>query len=99
MSKMIRTSLGVIEGFVQNQVEKYLGIPFAEPPVGALRFKTAVAKQPWDGILHAKGFRKDPIQLNLIRDFSHYSEDCLYLNIWVCQRRSRLRCTGRPRHV
>lgn len=83
MSKMIRTALGVIEGFVQNQVEKYLGIPFAEPPVGALRFKTAVAKQPWDGILQAKGFRKDPIQLNLIRDFSHYSEDCLYLNIWV----------------
>ncbi len=88
MSTIVQTPLGTVRGFAVDGVEKYLGIPFAEPPLGPLRFKTAVPKGPWTGILDADGFRKDPFQINLIKDASHYSEDCLYLNIWAPEDRS-----------
>jgi len=39
--------------------------------------------EPWEGVLEAKGFRKDPMQSNLVLGPEFYSEDCLYLNIWV----------------
>ncbi|KAK4876784.1 hypothetical protein RN001_009290 [Aquatica leii] len=57
------------------------GIPYAEPPIGDLRFEEAQDAQPWDGILEAtklhqciqKGFT--PLIFG--------DEDCLYVNIYV----------------
>jgi para-nitrobenzyl esterase len=69
-------------------VRAYLGIPFAEPPVGQLRW---AAPKPirWDGIFNAD--RKGPECIQVLRphNINHYfgeepsSEDCLYMNVWT----------------
>ncbi len=66
----------------------YLGVPFAAPPTGALRW---AAPQPlsWSGVWNAD--RKGPACIQVLRphDINHYfgeeptSEDCLYANIWT----------------
>lgn len=83
MTQPIQTPFGLVSGAAHEGVTRYLGVPFAKPPVGDLRFRDPQLPQPWSGVLEAVGYRKDPIQRNLELDVSHYSEDCLYLNIWV----------------
>ena len=53
---IIETKAGKIQGYSENDVEVYKGIPFAEPPVGELRFLPPVAKKAWDGVLEAKKY-------------------------------------------
>ena len=75
-------------------VTSFLGIPFAEPPVGQRRFRRAEPKKSWQGIYDANAYPDACFQFvdtsypgfqgsemwNPNRDMS---EDCLYLNIWV----------------
>lgn len=58
MSHVVTTSLGKIEGFKNENSGQYcfFGIPYAEPPIGALRFKPTQPKNPWDGIFKATHF-------------------------------------------
>ena len=48
---IIETKSGKIQGYSEIGVEAYKGIPFAEPPIGDLRFSPPIAKEPWDGLL------------------------------------------------
>ncbi|KAE9548030.1 hypothetical protein FO519_008759 [Halicephalobus sp. NKZ332] len=63
----------------------FLGIPFAKPPVGELRFKKPQPPDPWDGTLKAVKYKSRSIQKDFIWDTIELktgkSEDCLYLNI------------------
>src|SRR5581483_6713053 len=76
----------------------FLGIPYAEPPVGSLRFKPTRPKQPWTGMLDASRFGHASAQPFDVReggveDFIDDpnavdgrcigSEDCLTLNVWT----------------
>lgn len=69
-------------------VKAYLGIPFAKPPTGELRWKPP---QPisWDGIWNADRRGPECIQVLRAHDINHYfgeeptGEDCLYLNLWA----------------
>ena len=69
-------------------VRAYLGVPFAAPPVGRLRW---APPQPtrWDGIFNADRKGAECIQVLRPHDINHYfgeeptSEDCLTLNLWV----------------
>jgi para-nitrobenzyl esterase len=69
-------------------VRAYLGIPFARPPVGPLRW---VAPQPmhWEGVWNADRKGAECIQVLRPHNINHYfgeeatSEDCLYLNLWT----------------
>ena len=83
----VKTQYGVLEGFEENGVKKFLGVPFAQAPVGDLRWKAPQPVQPWEGVREAKQFGDDPMQLNVFGDMnfrgSGRSEDCLYLNIWT----------------
>ena len=83
----VKTQYGVLEGFEEDGVKKFLGVPFAQAPVGELRWKAPQPVQAWDGIRKAKQFGDDPMQLNVFGDMnfrgSGRSEDCLYLNIWT----------------
>ena len=83
----VKTQYGVLEGLEEDGVKKFLGVPFAQAPVGELRWKAPQPVQPWEGIREAKAFGADPMQPNIFGDMnfrgSGRSEDCLYLNIWT----------------
>jgi hypothetical protein len=53
-TSLINTKLGKVSGITVNRLGKsincYFGIPYAEPPVGKLRFKKPVPKKPWIGL-------------------------------------------------
>ncbi|MHA2281227.1 MAG: carboxylesterase/lipase family protein [Promethearchaeota archaeon] len=87
-SKIIETKTGKIQGYKENGLEIFKGIPFAEPPIGNLRFSPPVKKQSWDGILKAKEY--GPCSFQGHSELEQYlgklepeSEDCLTLNIWT----------------
>ena len=83
----VQTKYGILEGFEEGGVKKFLGVPFAQAPIGDLRWKAPQPLQPWEGIRQAKAFGDDPMQPNIFGDMqfrgSGRSEDCLYLNIWT----------------
>ena len=83
----VKTQYGVLEGFEEDGVKKFLGVPFAQAPVGELRWKAPQPVKPWEGVREAKAFGDDPMQPNIFGDMnfrgSGRSEDCLYLNIWT----------------
>ena len=83
----VTTQYGVLEGIEDDGVKKFLGVPFAQAPVGELRWKAPQPVLAWEGVREAKAFGDDPMQLNIFGDMafrgSGRSEDCLYLNIWT----------------
>ncbi len=87
----VRTSIknGVIEGFHVSDkgLNQYFGIPFAQPPVGELRWKAPQPAKDWPGVLETKQFGPSPVQTNVFGDMKFRSEskseDCLYLNVWA----------------
>ena len=83
----VKTQYGVLQGFEEDGVKKFLGVPFAQAPVGELRWKAPQPVQAWEGVRSAKQFSDDPMQPNIFGDMSFRgsgrSEDCLYLNIWT----------------
>ena len=80
---------GIIEGNYNTKdgLQVYLGIPFAKPPVGALRWKAPQAPDNWKGVKTTKKFGPRPIQGIVFGDMNArsngLSEDCLYLNVWT----------------
>ena len=83
----VKTQAGVVEGFAEDSVKKFLGVPFAAAPVGNLRWQAPQPVVAWEGVREAKAFGNDPMQPNIFGDMnfrgSGRSEDCLYLNIWT----------------
>ncbi|XP_049999637.1 liver carboxylesterase-like isoform X1 [Alexandromys fortis] len=74
-------------------VHTFLGIPFAKPPVGPLRFAPPEPPEPWSGVRDGTSFpamcpQTDVMktffaEMNLIVPPTSMSEDCLYLNIYT----------------
>src|SRR5437763_5484539 len=70
-------------------VREYLGIPFASPPVGDLRWRPPQPVIPWQGVRAADRFSpacmqrlQDPNSSSWNRGLIPTSEDCPYLNVW-----------------
>ena len=81
---------GIYVGQEKNNVRSYKGIPFAEPPVGALRWKPPVDAGPNTRVYEARYFGKSGIQTEAETErasFYTQGEDCLTLNVW---------CSGDP---
>lgn len=80
---------GVIEGDYDNKtgIQTYFGIPYAQPPVGELRWKAPQPVQKWTGVKQTKTFGPRAIQKFMWPDMifrsAGLSEDCLYLNVWT----------------
>ena len=82
----VMTANGAVCGIVVNGVNEWLGIPYATPPVGNLRWAPPQPAAPWTGTLnatqvghictHPAAGKNGPIDPNS-------SEDCLFLNVWA----------------
>ncbi|VDM97418.1 unnamed protein product [Thelazia callipaeda] len=101
---VVYTKLGIIRGIQQNlqclqrfedtYVNAYLGIPFAQPPLGRRRFALPEMIEPWQGELEARKLAKT-CYITPDSQFPQfpgaemwnppnvYDEDCLALNMWV----------------
>lgn len=84
----ITLPLGELRGRVCQTIydQKFFsfeGIPFAEPPLGELRFRAPVPVQPWKGIKDCVKCASKPLQLNPVNESIEGSEDCLYLNVYT----------------
>ena len=70
-----------------TNVRAFLGIPFAAPPVGELRWQPPQPVHPWHGVRKAVAFGPRCMQRNVYSDMVFRdkgpSEDCLYLNVWT----------------
>jgi carboxylesterase type B len=83
---IVETSLGKVMGLRNGHVNVYLGIPYAEPPVGKLRFRPPKPIRHWQPrIYNATNFSPECLQSTLFSgesDDHPMDEDCLYLNMW-----------------
>lgn len=84
----VKTSNGVLEGITESSgVRSYKGVPYAQPPVGSLRWTAPQPPENWEGVRKADHFGPQAMQLPLFSDMVFRSagknEDCLYLNIWA----------------
>ncbi len=76
----ISTPSGTVAGRRGVGWQEYLGIPYAEPPVGDLRFAMPVPAAPWTETLDATSAPARCVQAPLGFDLDN-EEDCLYLNV------------------
>ena len=75
---------GPISGVNHGECASYLGIPYASPPLGELRWKPPQPAVPWVGVRECKGYGPAcPQPKSKFYDVGRTSEDCLYLNIWA----------------
>ena len=59
---VVRTAGGLVRGRAKDGVAVFRGIPFAQPPVGDLRFAAPRPARPWDGVREAAAFGPPPPQ-------------------------------------
>ena len=94
METIITTQQGAVQGALSQdqQTVIFRGVPYAQPPVGALRFRRPQEHAPWEGVRDCTAFGPRCPQADLASmDFygkefyrglpDNESEDCLYLNI------------------
>ena len=77
----LATPSGPLLGEQSGGVHIFRGVPFAEPPVGPLRFRPPVPLKPWTETRDTTNFRASAMQPG--EPGIPHSEDCLYLNIWA----------------
>ncbi len=82
-STLVTIADGQLQGELDGASRRFLGIPFAQPPVGELRWKAPVPNQPWEGVRDATEFGDSCAQLDSLQGGASDSEDCLYLNVWT----------------
>lgn len=85
---VIKAANGSLQGVVETSgVTSYKGVPFAQPPVGDLRWKEPQSPKNWQGVRKADHFGPQAMQRYIYSDMQFRSdgksEDCLYLNVWV----------------
>ena len=86
---VVKAPAGALRGTLEGDLRVFRGIPFAEPPIGAKRWRAPVPKAPWKGVRDARTFGPACPQpagkLNNIYANEPWprSEDCLTLNIWA----------------
>ena len=89
MVPMAAIGQGKLEGASERGVSRFLGIPFARPPVGPLRFRPPERPDGWSGVRDATRFgpashqASRPLAPILGMVLPAQSEDCLTLNVWT----------------
>ena len=80
---IVRTDKGLIEGKSAEGTDQWLGVPYAAPPVGALRWAAPQPAQPWPGIRPATSYGGRCAQLASGNGPRVDNENCLYLNVYT----------------
>lgn len=84
----VQTTAGRVRGVLRGDSAAFLGIPFAEPPVGDLRFAAPVPHRPWEGVRHAVAFGATPqratlSEITLIPEPSIPGDSTLNVNVFT----------------
>lgn len=85
----VKVTGGTIAGSVVNGLSEFKGVPFAAPPLGALRWKAPQPVKPWHGVRQTTAFGPACMQVAFgggggpVPSGISVSEDCLYLNVWT----------------
>ena len=84
---IVETLQGKLSGSHESGLYLFKGIPFAQPPLGELRWKAPAPPKAWKGVRSAEKFGPRAMQRPIFDDMQFrsdgMSEDCLYLNIWT----------------
>jgi para-nitrobenzyl esterase len=85
-AEKVKIDSGELQGAVQDGVLSFKGVPFAQPPVGDLRWQPPQPVKPWSGVKTATAYGHDCMQLPFPSDAAPLGtqpdEDCLVLNVW-----------------
>lgn len=88
---VVNTPYGALRGLDTAPASiQYLGIPFAQPPVGALRWKAPQRFPGWQGVRDATAFGADCLPWGGVKNtqgIANVDESCLYLNVFVPTKR------------
>lgn len=80
---------GMLRGVAEDGVVAFKGIPFAQPPVGDLRWRAPQPVARWQGVRDASRYGHDCMQLPFPSDAAPLgtppAEDCLFVNVWKPQ--------------
>ena len=77
------TANGAVRGLASGAVDEFLGIPYAAPPVGALRWQPPQPAASWSGVRDATQFAPHCPQSASPFGQASTSEDCLFLNVFT----------------
>lgn len=87
------TENGIVEGFEKEGIKIFRGIPYAQPPVGELRWREPQPVKNWRGVKKTVQFGPRAMQLPVFSDMrfrsNGMSEDCFYLNVWTPSKNNR----------
>ncbi|WP_327355985.1 carboxylesterase/lipase family protein [Streptomyces sp. NBC_01304] len=88
----VNTAYGKVSGIVEDGIARFLGIPYAAPPVGDLRFAAPQAPEPWTGVHDAYTYGPTPPKPlldpesemgKLMPEPSYEGDGWLNLNVWT----------------
>jgi para-nitrobenzyl esterase len=90
----VRIADGLLQGRTEQGISIFLGIPYAQPPTGSLRWKPPQPVKAWKGLrildkfgasceqsINPKGF--GPFTHEFVVESGPVSEDCLFINVWT----------------
>ena len=83
-SEVVALDSGPVQGTINPGVRAFLGIPYAAPPVGELRWKPPQAVTPWETVRNCDAFGPACPQSGPLEGAA--GEDCLSLNVWTAAR-------------
>lgn len=89
---LVKLEAGTLRGAVRDGVASYKGVPFAAPPIGALRWRPPAPVPAWTGVRDSTSFGAACFQFEeppIVPAGVAQSEDCLNLNIWAPASRPR----------
>lgn len=90
---IVSTRQGPVEGLSRQGVSEFLGLAYAKPPLGPLRWMPPQAPEPWTGVRRATQFAPTCAQVTTLGPFAgppNNNEDCLYLNVFTPDLKARL---------
>src|SRR5690349_23248855 len=80
---VVPTDRGLVQGKSAEGIDQWLGIPYAAPPAGALRWAAPRPAPRWSGVRQATGYGGRCAQPASGNGPRVDNEDCLYLNVFT----------------